>query len=183
MGEKGIIYKVTNSSTGMVYIGKTTTSLELRQKQHLFDASHGSPFYFHRALCKYGFDVFCWEIVDEGKSKSELDDKEQYWIKFYKSFYPLGYNLTYGGEGGKLTQYVREKISKAQLGRQVSTETRQKISNAMQGCTGSMKGKQFTDEHKQKIRAAMQGRTFSAEHRKKLSDAKRGTHPRRIQVG
>lgn len=92
-----IVYKVTNNINGKIYIGKTSNSLDGRKAQHLRD-SKKSKFKFHRALKKYGYENFLWEVVFECHSEQELNLKEIELIQNYNSF-KNGYNMTLGGEG------------------------------------------------------------------------------------
>ena len=57
------IYKVTNKINGKIYIGQTN-NFEKRKREHLLDkrTNHQA---FKRALNKYGFDGFDWEIIDK----------------------------------------------------------------------------------------------------------------------
>lgn len=50
-------------------------------------------------MTKYGIDNFDFEIIEEC-DKSMLSEREKYWIQFYDSMVPNGYNLTNGGDGG-----------------------------------------------------------------------------------
>lgn len=92
------IYKVTNKQNGKIYIGQTN-NLERRKKQHLYDnrTNHQA---FKRAINKYGIDCFKWEIIDECLDKCEINEKEKYYINYYNSKIPNGYNIASGGEGG-----------------------------------------------------------------------------------
>lgn len=91
-----IVYKVTNKLNGKIYIGQTSRSLNRRMAEHL--ANHRTS-YFDRALRKYGINNFDIEVIYNAKTKHELDEKEQYFIKFFNSKIPNGYNMTDGGEG------------------------------------------------------------------------------------
>lgn len=92
------IYKVTNKINGKIYIGQTN-NFERRKKQHLLDkrTTHQA---FKRALIKYGEINFEWKIIDKCESKEEINKKEKYYINFYNSKVPNGYNIANGGEGG-----------------------------------------------------------------------------------
>lgn len=90
-----IIYKVTSPSN-KIYIGLSTTSLEIRKSNHLRSAKK-SKLPFHRALNKYK-DAMIWEIIDTASTIEELKQKEIYYINKYDSF-KNGYNRTMGGEG------------------------------------------------------------------------------------
>jgi len=56
----GLIYLVRNRLNGKCYLGKTEQSLQARKANHQCRAKKGSDAFFHRALCKYGFDAFEW---------------------------------------------------------------------------------------------------------------------------
>lgn len=100
MDEKltGLIYKYTNVLDGKTYIGQTRQNLQERDKEHI---SAKDNTYFHKALQTYGRNNFTLEIVEDDIPLNELDEKEKYYIDFYKSFYTSGkgYNLTRGGQG------------------------------------------------------------------------------------
>lgn len=92
----GIIYIALNTKNNKYYIGQTKLSLKERKQQHLRSKGHTK---FRYALQKNKY-FFIWSIHDIGYSKQELDNKEKYWIKFYKSNTDdFGYNLTAGGDG------------------------------------------------------------------------------------
>lgn len=96
-----VIYKATNLINGKMYIGKTY-NFEKRKREHLYDIDNELP--FHRALKKYGFENFKWEIIDKADTDKEIKEKEIYWIKELNtcihSKNSQGYNITIGGEGG-----------------------------------------------------------------------------------
>lgn len=96
------IYKITNLLNGKVYIGQSI-NIAQRWKDH-----RSRPFQKHkydnsslyRAIQKYGLDNFLFEVIEECSSE-ELNAKEQFWIKQYKSYLTdFGYNLTMGGDAG-----------------------------------------------------------------------------------
>ena len=101
MEKRYVIYKVTNSINGKVYVGKTY-NFEKRKREHIYDIEDNLP--FHRALKKYGIDNFVWEIIDTAESDEEIIEKEIYWIKQLNTCIyekdSWGYNVTLGGEGG-----------------------------------------------------------------------------------
>lgn len=91
-----IIYKATNILNNKCYIGQTINSF----RQRIYCHKHNSKkpkLYFHRAIRKYGFDNFTWEILCECDSKEELDEMEFHYIKQYHSLSTdNGYNITQG---------------------------------------------------------------------------------------
>lgn len=105
------IYKITNLLNNKSYVGKTTFSLEVRWNKHLQNYnnsnSHCYNYYLYRAMRKYKINNFKIELIEEINNDSLLNEREQYWIKFYDTF-KNGYNMTLGGEGQRL--YNKEKI-------------------------------------------------------------------------
>lgn len=89
-----IVYKVTNKINGHVYIG---WSSKTRRQRILVHLKSKQP--FGKALKKYGLNSFTYETIDVADTKEEILKKEIYWIAFYCSHGPNGYNLTDGGEG------------------------------------------------------------------------------------
>lgn len=99
----GYIYKITNKSNQKVYIGQTIKERPTdRYSQHRYLANHPEQErgigYLHRAMAKEGLDNFSFEIVEE-VNNDLLNDREQYWIVYYNSLVPNGYNITEGGAG------------------------------------------------------------------------------------
>lgn len=103
---KGVIYKYT-SPTGKSYIGQTINERK-RKIQHKSSATNSLDkaynHAFHRAIRKYGFDSFTYEILwtiidnDLEKVHNELNKMEVYYIGLYDTF-KNGYNNTIGGDG------------------------------------------------------------------------------------
>jgi group I intron endonuclease len=98
----GIIYKITNTVNGKVYVGQTVSRLAKRWREHKCHAGKHGPnkHYLHKAMHKYGHDKFSIEIIDQAFSAEELSAKEMSWISILEtSNRDKGYNLTLGGEG------------------------------------------------------------------------------------
>lgn len=96
------IYKATSQTTGKVYIGQSSQTLQERINQHNSHAfGHQYNYHFHNAIRKYGADDFTYEIIeDKIETIEELNEREKYWISQYDSYYN-GYNSTLGGDGRK----------------------------------------------------------------------------------
>jgi predicted GIY-YIG superfamily endonuclease len=108
MGDRLIIYKITNKTNGKVYIGKTKRSLEARWKQHCRDAFDGrfwTKGKLQYAIQEFGADAFTVEQIDVAASNDETNEKEMYWIKHYNSI-ETGYNTSPGGRNGGHYQKV-----------------------------------------------------------------------------
>ena len=93
-----IVYKSTNKINNKSYIGITIRTLNERINDHKYKTNSNSDFYFHRALRKYGFDNFSWEII-ENCSDDILEEREKFYINEFNTYAPLnnGYNMTIGG--------------------------------------------------------------------------------------
>lgn len=103
MNVHGIIYKAINKINNKIYIGQTIRTLEDRKKEHAHPKKD-KIYLFQRAIMKYGFENFEWITIDYAFSQEELNIKEICWIQIYDSSnINKGYNLTKGGEFGKLT--------------------------------------------------------------------------------
>lgn len=87
------IYKITNKKTGKSYIGQSN-DIERRFKEHQ-TVGEKSRIPVDIAIQKYGKNSFTYEII-ELCSISQLNDKEEYWIKYYNTF-KKGYNCNSGG--------------------------------------------------------------------------------------
>ena len=93
-----LIYKATNIINNKSYIGLTTRTLQERKLEHLRHIKTENT-YFHRAINEYGKDNFLWEIIDDTPSSiKELKEKESYYIQYFNTLAPNGYNITTGGE-------------------------------------------------------------------------------------
>lgn len=93
----GCIYKITNNINQKIYIGYTTVSITERMRRHKNDDPKANTI-LGRAIKKYGWENFKYEIVEECEDKEELLILEQYYILELSSRTPNGYNMTGGGE-------------------------------------------------------------------------------------
>ena len=105
----GVIYMLKNKVNNKMYIGQTMRDLNVRIERHIKDAKYGSDLAIHRAIRKYGIDNFDIIVLEKDISEEKLNEREIYFIKKYNSV-KLGYNLSYGGDGGKATRYSDEQI-------------------------------------------------------------------------
>lgn len=106
-----IIYKITNTTNGKIYIGKTKKPIDKRWRKHLCEAKRHDRRHLYRAINKYGANSFNIETIEEC-SESDVSEREKYWIKYYNSTdRNVGYNLTEGGENGHRSEEYRRRIS------------------------------------------------------------------------
>lgn len=99
------IYKITNLVSGKIYIGQSI-QIEKRWEQHkkTIRFLEQDKWYNKIYLDMYFFGIenFSFEVVEECTIE-ELNEKEEYWIKYYNS-QEDGYNVTSGGNcTGKLS--------------------------------------------------------------------------------
>lgn len=145
-----IIYKTTNLCNQKIYIGQDSKN----NPKYL-----GSGLLLNHAIKKYGRENFIKEILEICETKDHLNKREIFWIKEYDSTNELiGYNISDGGTGGKLTKeewkkgmtyeeaygpekskLIKEKFSKLRKGKKrgfvniTSEEVGKKISSALKG--------------------------------------------------
>lgn len=177
------VYMATCRDSGKSYIGKTKDRAK-RWSDHVADALAGRGYAFHAAIRKHGVDAFDMVVLEECESESESLTAEQYWIEWYATMAPCGYNLTAGGESGTHSDEVKARIGAASRGRFFSEEARRKISEAGRGRSPSAetrakisaahKGRRRSAESIERMRAAQSGKVLTPEHREKISNGGRG---------
>ncbi len=86
--ENYIVYKITNLINGKLYIGQTIRTLEERFKAHYYDDESN----IGNAIRHYGRENFTIEIIEKCDSKEELNAYENYYIAYFDSKEPKGYN-------------------------------------------------------------------------------------------
>jgi len=137
----GVIYKVTNTVNGNIYIGQTKTALYKRWSKHCSDARSGAGWILAAAIRKHGREAFTVEVVEECPDKDALNAAEIAWILKLQPTY----NSCGGGGGlGSPSPEVRAKISATSRGRKVSEQARKNMSAAQ-------KGHPVSEETKRKI--------------------------------
>lgn len=92
------IYKITDQTTGLAYIGQSVDIKE-RFKQHIKSslAYSGATNKLYQTMQKSGQQNFTFEILEEVE-RSKLNEREAYWIEFYKTK-EFGLNSTKGNGG------------------------------------------------------------------------------------
>lgn len=109
-GIVGVIYMISNSKNRKVYVGQTIRGLERRFNDHLKPSS-GSI--ISNAIRKYGKYNFTISEIDRAYSLEELNAKEEYWVDYYDSMSPNGYNLRSGGMQPGMSDETRQKLRDA----------------------------------------------------------------------
>lgn len=130
------IYGYENTITNKWYVGQTTNSIEERNKQHLYSATHERDkdynTLFHKKIREYGIENFNLYKLEAVENKEDLDERERFWIAEKHSFVKdNGYNLTIGGQKRKDSenyQDVRRSFS-----------TQEEINNVIEEIKGTKK--------------------------------------------
>ncbi len=115
------IYKITKISTGKSYIGQSN-DIERRFKEHQTKGKT-SRIPVDIAIKKYGINAFTYEILEEC-SLNKLNEKEEYWIKYYNTV-QNGYNCSIGGN----QQSIGENNGRAKLTEQDVIKIRKAYAN------------------------------------------------------
>lgn len=110
----GTIYKLTNKIDEKFYIGQTKRPVNQRFIEHMRADDHCIK--LNAAVKKYGKNNFFLEIIDTAETLEELNLKEISYIKAFDAI-NKGYNLLSGGSNRPMTQEIKDKISKSQIGR------------------------------------------------------------------
>ena len=101
------IYKITNKINNHCYIGQSTR-IQQRWKEHINTSNNsnkeGYNYPLYRAFRKYGIENFIFTVLEKC-SNNQLNDKEKFWINYYKP----EYNQTTGGNYKIIPQKLTEK--------------------------------------------------------------------------
>lgn len=184
-GENKYVVYMHEFPNSKVYIGITCQDPQQRWKlgrgylSRNKDGSYKQPL-MANAILKYDWNDIKHQVIFQGLTKKEAEQKEIELIKYYQSNNrKFGYNIENGGNSnGKHTEETKKKISSANRGRVRSEEARQKMSVAKTG----KKRPSFSTETRQKLGLVNKGRKRTEETKKKISDAKKGKPTHEIPV-
>lgn len=90
---KKAIYKITNKVNGKIYIGQSNNP-QRRWEQHCY-RNEKYVSLINKAINKWGKEKFSFEILGWF---DDYNEKEKYYIQYYRSLTPGGYNIAIGGE-------------------------------------------------------------------------------------
>jgi len=169
-----IIYRAINKINNMSYVGQTKFSLTERIKNHTDKAGRSRAF-FPNAIKKYGIENFNWEVIKHCKTREELNEQEKFYIRFFNTKIPNGYNLSSGGDGG---DYM--------LGKKHIKAARKKMSLKMKGNKNGRfrRNRLVTEETRKKIREKLLGKKLPLITRIKMSQSRKGisTGPKPLEA-
>jgi group I intron endonuclease len=149
------IYKIVNHINGKVYIGFTKRSPLVRWGEHIRHAQKIGGFAIQKAIAKYGFESFYFEVIYQSKDILHCHkEMEKYFIDSYQSHGSNGgYNMTHGGEGNGIPRYG---LCNPFFGKKHTKETKETIGS-------KAKGRTPTEEARENMRLAQLGRKHSPE--------------------
>lgn len=176
------VYVLWCRKTNMHYVGVTSRKVEKRIREHKRDKKQ----FLHKEIQRIGWeDNFDYWVVEENIPSELINEREQFWVKFFDCVYLKGYNKTCGGISNlTVSNDTREILRQKALERDVSGErnphygkkhtekalakmrgkkrdekARANMSKARKGKPGPRKGKKHTTEAKEKNRQAHLGKT------------------------
>ena len=123
--KKFIVYCHTNIFNNKKYIGVTSQKPNERWRKGKGYKPNSA---IRLAFEKYGWDNFTHEILDVDLTKEEAEKKEIYYIGYYDTMAPKGYNLTAGGMINILTPESRKKCSEKRMGVPLTEQHKKNIS-------------------------------------------------------
>lgn len=93
------IYIIKNKINKKVYIGQSVNSA-IRWSAHKSAAkSKIKKITIDKAMAELGVENFWYEVIE---TTENYDEREIYWINYYNSIIPNGYNLLLGGDGAQI---------------------------------------------------------------------------------
>lgn len=173
MNKRWTVYQHVNKINSKRYIG-ITSQFPVTLRWGINGKNYSSKTRFGAAILKYGWDNFEHLIIAENLTGEEAEALEIKLIAKYKTQDKrFGYNLLEGGNTPKITEEIRQKMSKSMmgnkngLGKVCSEEKKRKISEAQIG-------KEVPLDVRLKQAAAAKrrgGHSFTEEQKKKISDS------------
>lgn len=116
--QNNIIYKITNTVTGKVYIGLTTSGLAHRKAGHKTRMMLGQRNHkLYQSMRKHGFDKFKFDTLCCALLPEYLPHLETMFIALHNS-YVRGYNMNTGGS--MVGVETREKLRAIFIGRKIT---------------------------------------------------------------
>jgi group I intron endonuclease len=168
-----VIYKTTNLINNKIYIGQDKNN----NPNYL-----GSGKKLKRAVKKYGKNNFLKEVIEVCDSEEMLNEREIFWILYYKSTdRKIGYNISDGSKEGdrklgynSLIKKGRYKTWLEKYGKEEADkkhrEWKQKISEYQK--IKMLNGWSQTEEVRKKISEAQKGKIITQETRNKMKKPK-----------
>lgn len=166
------IYKITHKATGRMYIGQSTRlSNRLRGYKNSGGSGNGKTV-IKRAITKYGWDAFSWEVLLYAKDIDYLNLMEARVIAAHNTRVPLGFNVAAGGLNAPMSEESKKKLSKAMTGVRLSEATKDKLRK-----TSAAMWENKTQEQRERtinlLKAAITGVPRSEKVKQSLSETRK----------
>lgn len=183
---KHVIYGILNLINGKIYIGSAVnTNTRFNTHKSKLNLNKHPNKHLQGAWNEYGVFAFDFLILEHVIWKSDLLEREEYWINLTNCCDPsCGYNKrkipnsNLGLKLGPASEERKAKLSKIHKGRIISEEQREKIRNTLTGFKHS-------EETKAKVSAAGMGRKFSKDRNAKIglanSKPNKWPHPKKYK--
>lgn len=179
------IYCIHCLSNRKSYVGQAR-AVGRRLRYHRARLRNGQHWNSHlqQAWALYGEAAFSFRLVEAVSDESCLGIRERYWIEQLGAANRIsGFNLTYGGEGGRPTEETLAKVCAAAKLRGASEDFRLKVSlswtperrQAQAEKTRACSGDNYPAERRAKMsRIALARPPISEETRQKMSQVRLG---------
>lgn len=162
------IYIITNTVTGLSYIGQTRHGHLRRFNDHVRSAKH-SELLLGRAIRKHGAAAFKVANLQDCRSEETANAAEVRWIKKLGTLKPGGYNLHPGGGFNVAhTPEVRERMSESAKKRGMSEGARKALLQYARN------QKSHSKEFIARLIESNKNRVWSVESKLKASNSKIG---------
>jgi group I intron endonuclease len=184
-----VIYLITNLINNKKYVGQTKQGREEKRWQEHSIYTVNDNKILHNAIRKYGKENFEFKVVEFNISEALIDEREQYYIKYYNTFYlnGQGYNMTEGGQGihGYVhTEDTKQRIKESNLTawQRIKEEEPERYAQLCLNRSLALKGKPKSEAHKAKLsvwastrtgeKNPFYGKHFTKKSKEKLREAK-----------
>ncbi len=164
---KVYIYGLVDPRTEQIrYVGQTK-DIKRRLRNHLNDAKRGVKSHKHSWIRKLLAEkIKPKTTVIEKCNSRNADEREEYWIAYYRETEAGLTNQTDGGYGAR--------------GYERTEEEKKIISERMKGNKHGL-GNKHTEEYKRESSERQKGRVFTEEHKENLSKAMKESVERRVR--
>lgn len=162
---KNIIYSIFNTNNGMRYIGKSINSFEKRYHNNILNTSNKI---LKNDILKYGKDAFEILILEAGYEEKFLLELESFYIKYFNTMYPYGYNLFYDTDPNNI--YGNGKIYTVdRKNNEYLVYQKEPNDNNIAFYLHSGRGRKCLEETKNKISLANKGKKRTQESKDRIS--------------
>lgn len=162
------VYAIHNSVNGRHYIG-SAVSIVARTRDHASKLTRGihENKHLQNAFNAYGTDVFWIQVIEIVDDKTQLTDREQFYLDSTRPYYNI-LRVARSGLGFKHSPEERERIAFRMRGK-FSSMTEEERSAHVLRIGFTMKGKNQTAQAKEKIRQSHVGKVMADETKVKLA--------------